>query len=297
VLRELHGQRDGEGERLVVSLSNAVPYSAYFNEPLGVLHIRFERTEPATGTTLEGDLFRYATVVGDRSATELRIGLDADAQYSLHAVPNGNGYQLAVNLFRKSESRQPLPSWRVVLDPGLPAGGDPALPLARAVAQELRERGLEVHLSRADASVPTLPGRAASGNGADLFLSFSISPAGNEDYSLYYLGEAQSRELLERAIRLNAADALPDTSDRLRRQILLGLVPDLVAGRRLADELQGQLYSRPEWQGGGVHEAPLRVLAGAGGRGVLLELTAAAAADPGLPALLATGIQNALRGR
>jgi N-acetylmuramoyl-L-alanine amidase len=165
------------------------------------------------------------------------------------------------------------------------------------VAAELAQQGIAGVRRRPGCPTVPLPPRAASGSGADLFLSLSISDSGGEGYSLYHLGDARSSELLEQAIRLNAEAALPDASDQVRRQVLLGLVPDLASGRRLAEELQASLNARSGWPAGGIREAPLRILAGAGGRGVLLELSAAGAAAPDLPALLAAGIQNALRRR
>jgi N-acetylmuramoyl-L-alanine amidase len=300
VLQELASHREAGSERIVVSLSSAVPYTVYFNEPLSTLQIPFDRTENATRTTLEGSLFRHASVTGDRGAAELRILLEGDIRYTLHSVPQGSGYQLVVQLSERREvPAHAVSPWRVVLDPGpAPAAGqaDQGLVLAEMVARELEREGLDVQLTRSADLTPTLAGRTASGGGADLFLSLSVNEKAAEQYALYFLGDAQGSELLEQAIRLNAEAALPDTSEQVRRQVLLGLIPDLAAGRRLADALQGELYSRADWQGA-VREAPLRVLVGAGGRGVLLELNGAAAADPGLPALLAAGIRNALRGR
>jgi N-acetylmuramoyl-L-alanine amidase len=298
VLRELDSERDGLSERLIVSLSSAVPYSVYFNEPLSVLQVRFERTESAVGAVSGSERFRHASVVADRAAAELRIVLEADTQYTVHTVPMGPGYQLVVNLTRRTEAAaQAMSPWRVVLDPGpVLAGSDPGLLLASSVAAELAQQGIAVVLSRTGSLTLPLAARAASGSGADLFLSLSISESG-EGYSLYHLGDARSSELLEQAIRLNAEAALPDASDQVRRQVLLGLVPDLASGRRLAEELQASLNARSGWPAGGIREAPLRILAGAGGRGVLLELSAAGAAAPDLPALLAAGIQNALRRR
>lgn len=302
-LQDVTSRRDGNSERISVSLSAAVPYSVFLNEPLNTLHIRFERTESSVRPLLEGAFYRQASVVNERGGTELRIALEPATQYSVFAVQQGRGYQLVVHLTElsagsASSAPSPVASWRVVLDPGTPQSeSDPALELLTAVAAELERQGMDVHLLRSDAVMPSLAGRSAGGSGADLFLSVSVTGDAAGSYALYYLGDAQGGELLEQSIRLNAETALPGTTDQLRRQVLLGLVPDLQAGQRLAESLQRTLHAQSALQGGDVRAAPLQVLAGAGGRGVLLELAAVDAADPALPALLALGISSALRGQ
>jgi N-acetylmuramoyl-L-alanine amidase len=183
-------------------------------------------------------------------------------------------------------------------DGGLAFGLDHEADLTRAfvdaVAQALVGSGIEVVRTRPSAVPVALDDRAAAGAGADAFVSIHAAPLPVGQARAYVLDDAGAASTLEMAVRRNAEVALqsPQT-DALRRALLVRLVPDLEAGRRIAEAVRrglgdvGIVLGAPEG-------APLAVLAGAGGRGVLLELSAEDLRDPSLPLTVAAALAEAL---
>lgn len=177
-----------------------------------------------------------------------------------------------------------------------PAGSESSLTMAAAerLAGALRQRGFEVALTRdGDFSVPVAT-RSSAGIGADLFLSLHAAPLSPGTYNAYFLGEASDVASLETAIRQNASEAAADETDRLRRELLLGLVPDLAAGREYADGLGARLFTLGDYRAGEVAAAPLQVLGGAAGRGVLFEFAPEDLASAELPLHLAEAVADLL---
>src|SRR5690606_17530669 len=130
-----------------------------------------------------------------------------------------------------------------------------------------------------DYTVP-VAARSGAGIGADLFLSLHAADVPQGTYNAYYLGDAADVDRLNMAIRENAAAAVSGDldlggTDRLRRELLLGLVADLEAGRSFAEGLGSRLFTLADYRAGQVGSAPLQVLGGAAGRGVLLEFAPA----------------------
>jgi N-acetylmuramoyl-L-alanine amidase len=283
---DLLARRRGSSERLIVTLNANVPYSVYYNEPLDALELQFDRTESGGVRAVEnGRYFRRAAILEQRGNAALRISLEDGVGYSFYTVPDGRGYQLVVDLFEraaKSEEAAPAPP-RVVInaahggdDTGVRVAGRPeslrALELSLQLAAALEQRGLAVQLTRdQDHNIP-LPSRSASGVGADLFLALHIHPAPGGEVAIYYLSEADGVASLDLAIRQNAEAELAGTTDELRRRLLLNLIPDVDVGRRYALGLQGGLFARGGFRVADPTAAPLAVLAGAAGRGLLLEL-------------------------
>jgi hypothetical protein len=114
-------------------------------------------------------------------------------------------------------------------------------------------------------------------------------PAGH--LRVFVLGDAGDLEVLDRAIRSNAELALDEGStDVLRRRLLLQLVPDVAFGQRWGSALVAAARAAG-WMVEGATEAPLALLAGAGGRGVLLELSGEDLRDP----RVAEGLAEMLR--
>ncbi|MDF1524249.1 MAG: hypothetical protein P1P87_15715 [Trueperaceae bacterium] len=95
-------------------------------------------------------------------------------------------------------------------------------------------------------------------------------------------------------MRRNAESALASpATDAVRRALLLRLVADVDAGWRLAGALRTALGAAGLTLDP-VEGAPLAVLEGAAGRGVLLELSPIDLADPSLPRSLAAALVAAL---
>lgn len=292
-------------ERLELHVSAPVRYSTYYNEPVQTLQVHFERTDLEVRVPpVEGERFIVANATSAGGGTDVRVQLADGATYDVYQLPDGRGFRVVIALGAAGEN--PLAGGlRVVIDPGHggqdvgivgPEGSESSLTLAAAqrLASALRQRGFEVALTRdGDYSVP-LATRSAAGIGADLFLSLHAAdlPAGT--FNAYYLGEAADVASLEMAIRRNPAGAAAQETDRLRRELLLGLVPDLGAGREYAEGIGAGLFTRGDYRSGEVAPAPLQVLGGAAGRGVLVEFAPADLASEELPLRLAESIADLL---
>ena len=292
-------------ERIELQVSAPVRYSAFFNEPVDTLQVHFERTDVEVRLPpVEGDRFIVANAVGAGGGADVRVQLSEGATYDLYQVPDGRGFRLVIVLGTAGES--PLAAGlRVVIDAGHggqdtglvgAAGSESSLTLtaAQRLATALRQRGFDVTLTRdGDFSVP-VASRSSAGIGADLFVSLHAADLQDGTFNAYYLGEAADVDSLAMAIRRNAAGAAADEIDRLRRELLLGLVPDLAAGREYAEGIGARLFTLGDYRAGEVAAAPLQVLGGAAGRGVLLEFSPADLASDALPSYLAEAVADLL---
>lgn len=297
-----HG--DGRSERLELSVSAPVRYSTYYNEPLGTLHVHFERTDIEVRLPpVEGEAFTIAAASAANGEAEVRIQLAGETRYEVYAVPDGRGFRLNVAFSEGGAAEQQ--QVRVVLDPGhggtdtglVTAGFGAesvlALSFAESLASALRARGVTVEFTRDSDLEVGVDLRSRAGVGADLFVSLHVADLPLGVFRAYYLGDAGNVASLEMAVRENAAAELRSgVTDELRRQVLLGLVPDLDVGRRAAEGLAGRLFSIAGYRADLVTGAPLQVLGGAAGRGLLLEFAAADMAGSGLPERLAEAIDQ-----
>lgn len=302
------GVGEGRGERIELSVSAPVRFTSFFNEPLSTLHVYFERTDIEVRLPpAEGTYFTFASASASGGSAEVRIQLQEGIDYDLYAVPEGRGFRLNVLLSPQGVKRS---SGHVVLDAGhggddlgfsSPAFGAEAtltLDFVTRLANALTERGITATLTRdSDLNVPVAE-RSRLGVGADLFVSFHVAELALGEFRAYYLEDAQSVEGLNMAIRENAAGALrgggAEPTDAFRRQLLLGLVPDLDVGRRGAEAIAGRLFQLAGYRAASVAGAPLQVLGGAAGRGILLEFSAADLAASGLPERMAEAIDQLL---
>lgn len=292
-------------ERIELQVSAPVRYSTYFNAPVQALQLHFERTDIEVRLPpLEGDRFIVATAAAAGGGADVRVQLVDGASYEVYQVPEGRGFRLVIALGAAGEN--PLAAGvRIVIDAGhggqdtglvTAQGSESSLALAAAqrLAAALRQRGFEVTLTRdGDFTVP-IDTRSAAGIGADVYLSLHAAdlPAGM--FNAYYLGEAADVESLEMAIRRNAAGAAARETDRLRRELLLGLIPDLDVGRQSAEGIAAGLFTLGDYRAGEVAPAPLQVLGGAAGRGVLVEFSPADLASEQLPLHLAQALADLL---
>jgi N-acetylmuramoyl-L-alanine amidase len=286
-VRDLAWQRHSAADRLVVSLSANVPYALYYNEPVNALELRFDRSDLGSVDALEdGRFFRRAAPITSRGVAELRVSLEEEVGYSVFTVPDGRGYRLVIDLFREETQEEPQVALPLVVidaahggeDGGMSVAGTQesrlTLDFSRRLAAELERRGLRVELTRSEEHDMPLATRSGMGVGADLFLSFHDHSDAETPIGVYYLAEADGAANLDLAIRQNAEMELQGTTDALRRRLLLNLVPNVEVGRRYALAMQGELFARASFRVGDPQSAPLAVLAGAAGRGLLLELPA-----------------------
>jgi len=193
----------------------------------------------------------------------------------------------------------------IVIDPGH-GGQDPGInfpgygseaSLTLAFSQQLQKllqgRGFDVTLTRTGDYSVDASTRSRDGIGADLFVSIhgAVLPPGQ--FNAYYLSDASSVDSLTMAIRQNAQSAVQSQDvSALRRRILLGLVPQIDVGRSFADGLGTQLFQNGGYRAAVTTGAPLYVLGGAAGRGVLLEFSPQDLASDTLPAALAGALAN-----
>ncbi|CAN5828565.1 hypothetical protein BH24DEI2_BH24DEI2_16340 [soil metagenome] len=297
-------------ERLVLDFAGLTPYDSYFNAALGTLQLRFERADATSAQTLSGEFFSTATATPNRGYLDFRVTAQPGYRVESYTTPRAGGFSVVVDLVPDTAAAAGPTSARalplIVLDPGhggadagLRFGNDDekdlTLQFAERVAAALASRDVEVRLTRRDDSGQPVQTRSQAGVGASLFVSVHAAdlPAGR--YNVYYLGDVDPTTPADAVVRANAADALsgPDT-DALRRRILLKLVPDLALGERYARTLATDLGGAER-----LAAAPLAVLSGAAGRGVLLELSPtdlAAGTGADLAAALADALVAALRG-
>ncbi len=297
---------EGGTERLELSISAPVRYSTFFNEPLSTLHIYLDRTDIEVRLPpVEGGAFPFAVASSSNGATEVRMQLNDGVDYEVYAVPDARGFRLNVAFFPQGRTAQQLA--HIVLDAGhggadtglvspvFGAESNLTLAFAERLAAALRARGMTVSLTRDSDSEVQVEQRSRLGIGADLFVSLHAADLALGEFRVYYLGDAANVTSLEMAVRENAANELRTAAvDELRRRILLGLITDLDVGRRAAEGLAGRLFTVAGYRADAVQGAPLQVLGGAAGRGVLLEFSAPDLASDGLPERLADALAQLL---
>ncbi len=298
-------RRSGQ-ERLVLRASAPARVTTFFAEGAQTLQLRFERALAPQASAFEGVGFVRADVIPSRGGVDVRVQLAPDTGYSVHEVPDGAGFAVVIGFGPARAAPVAVVSPqaeapRIVLDPAAPSAGagdaDLTAALAAILEASLRRSGYEVERTRsAGATMPPLHERAAAGVGASLFVSIQSAgdlPRGR--LRVHYLGEASDLPALEDAIRFNAETSLrrPET-DGVRRQILLELVVDLDVGRRYAEALADEVLQYGGYQVDGPHGAPLAVLTGAGGRGLLIEVGADDLRDPSFGPMLAATLATVL---
>lgn len=301
-------ERSGGGERLRITLSAPVGVSPFFNEPTSTLQLRIDRSSLARAQTLNGSRIGRADLIPGAGFVDVRVAVPAGSDYQLYSVPGTNGsFDLFVALVDGAAASPGPARASIVLDAGhggsdrgaqFAAFGDESdltFAFVQALGDAIEALGFEVVHTRDAAAAPPLEARLSLGVGADLFVSVHAAelPAGS--YNIYHLDDAGDAGALALAVRSNAETALAATvTDELRREILLGLVPDLELGRRFADSLERQLLQLAGFQVAEATGAPLYVLSGAAGHGLFLEFAPADLADDRFASLLAGALVTVL---
>lgn len=297
---------DGPEERLVFTLDAPARLVTFEHQGTGVLELRFERADPLAIAALEGRGFVWATLEAVRGTAQARVQLAPGVTPQVWTLPAGAGMEVVV-AFGARPSPTPtvaMGGTRWVVDAGhviaagaasLPATaeGDLTRAFADLLAAGLAGTGIQVDRTRPGPAPVPLTERSALGVGADGFVSIHLGDLARGRARIYLLDDAGSSESLDRAVRWNAETALarPDT-DGVRRAVLLRLMPDLDVGRAWAQALAGRLTAAG-WSVDTPTGAPLAVLAGAAGRGLLLELSSDDLRDPAAAATLARALVEA----
>ena len=282
---------EGTYDRLTLTINNGVPFDSFYNETLRTLQLRFDRTDLQTDTSaLSGRFFSNARVSGALGYVDVRLTLQDGYTYEVFTSPKARGYDLVVDIIPTSSNATLTNSFTrsrsVIIDPGhggsdtgltfdgYPAESTLTLEFATQLVDALQTRGISASLTRTSNTQLSVSERSQLGTGAGLFISVHAGDLSSGEYNLFYLGEAFSSAELDMAIRINAETATqsPDTN-ALRRELLLGLVPDVSLGQQYARQLSDELLQTGGYQQNTSDAAPLSVLLGAAGRGLLIEFS------------------------
>ena len=302
-LTALTTEGSGAGQRLVLHVSAPVGTSRFYNAPVSTLQLHFDRTDVASGVSgIEGSAFVRADASASGSGADVRIQLAPNTTYQVYSLPDGSGFRMIVAFSPKGATAATVAP-HIVIDPGhggedpginFPGYGSEAsltLAFSEALQKALQARGFDVTLTRTGDYTVDAATRSRDGVGADLFVSIhgAVLPAGQ--FHAYYLSDAANIDELDAAIRKNAQSAVQSQNvSALRRKILLGLVPQLDVGRSFAEGLSSQLFQNGGYRSSDTSGAPLYVLGGAAGRGVLLEFSPQDLASTSLPTDLASAL-------
>lgn len=308
-LLDVELRRTGDIETLRIDLDAPVRIQRFDDAALGRTELLLARARVATARSLVGEWMQRVDVIPEGSGVRIRIDAP-NADLEVIALPDGQGTDLRIRARARAEGSD-RPSQndeapRVALDPAFepvpPEWRDAVLSLSQAVAEGLSAQGIAVDLTRTTAAPVTAERRLAAASTADLLVVVQVGDLAAGEVRLWVLGEAGEEAALEMAIRRNAATSLarPEASseptDALRRELLLGLVPDLDVGRRTADALATALFQLGGFRAGSVGEAPLTALAPAAGRGVLIEVSTEDLAQGTLLEALVGAIASVARG-
>lgn len=297
-------------ERIVLSFSAPVSLEQR-DDPAGGTVYSFGRVRVEDEESFSGRYFSAARLDNRTGTATLWLEPRPGSRTESFASQD-DGFQWIIDIF-PGAAELPAERPHIVLDPGhggtdngfiFPGRGresDLTLALARDLADRLRADGYRVTLTRdSDIALP-LAERSDLAIGADLFVSLHGAPLPAGSFNLYYLGDAPQLASLDMAVRQNAASAVRTPSsaedpstDALRRRILLGLVPDVARGELLARDLSAELAQQANYRAAERLAAPLYILGGAAGRGLLLELSPDNFADRDLAATLAAALGHVI---
>ena len=297
----------GDVETLRVDLDAPVSWTRFDDPALGRTELVLRRAAAGQARTLRGERMERVDLIPEPDGVRIRIDAPGTV-IDVIALADGDATDLRIRATPAPERSDADPRSQagplVALDPAQ----DDAPPevraslqaLALAVAERLRDGGAEATLTREGPSPVSQERRLQVAAGADLFVAIRLADLPPGEIRLWVLGEASGSGALDMAIRRNAAAALSsagsDPTDALRREVLLGLVPDLEVGRRAGRAVASALFQLGGYRAGGVGEAPLAALGAAAGRGVLIEIGADDLASPELPAALAAALGSAAAG-
>lgn len=272
-------------EQVILTLSAPVPFSSHHNSALKTLQFSLDRTDPARLPPVTGSLFSEAWLQHGSAQPELRIMLADGVDWQVSSSAHGSGWQLQVSLAARDdlsgpEQAAPVPagSRTVLLDP---AADRSLIDLALGVAGVLRTQGIEVLLTREDASAAA--GNLLAADAADLYLQLDQSA---DQFAIHWLADANDSAALQRASTLSQADR--PALDRLRRQLLLGSYGGNARGAEQASMIAAALEITV------ASGLPLQQLAQSSGHGILLLVPPELLTDPALADRVATALHSVL---
>ena len=263
-------------ERFVLRLSAPVAVEERFEPSLNAVRFRFKRTDLASKQSFSGERFSDAVLLPGESDTDFMLTLGQGSAYEMYTVPKGALTEVVIDIFSLEDvedaqavDAEPSEVRWVVID-----SGDTTSAAAERLEDALMRRGLAVLTH--EESTSALATRMKVGIGASLFVSLEEAPLQAGQVRLYYLGGNGAG--LDAVIRQNAAEVAANTSNTeadtetltLPQRVLRDLAPDLAQGELYARTLSERLTAAG-WRVE-VEAAPLYLLSGAAGRGMMLEL-------------------------
>ncbi len=292
---------DGTLESLRLRLDAPVSWTRFDDEDVGRSELLLRRARLSQARTLRGERMTRVDLIPEDDGVRVRIEAPGSV-LEVIALADGDATDLRVRARARDEGAGDEAAEtaddgpRIALDPS-PGGDASVLALARAVAERLRADGAETELTHDGPAPVTAERRLAVAAGAELFVTLAPADLPAGEVRIWVLGEAGEAAALELAVRRNAAAALAAGEvDALRRELLLGLVPDLEVGRRAGRAIASALFQLGGYRAGEVGEAPLTGLAPAAGRGVLIEIGRGDLGSPELPEVLAAALRSAAGG-
>ena len=286
----------GRYERFVLRMSAPVAIEERFEPSLNTVRFRFERTDVAQKQNFGGERFSDAVLLPGDGYTDFTLTLARGSAYEMYTVPKGAGTEVVVDIFSEEEveAEEEEVAPQVVLDS---SPGDAATTAAERLRNALLERGLDARLTRSGGVSTPLGARTAAGIGAPLFVSIGDAPLEAGQFNLYYLADdvANSGTGLDAVIRQSAAEAsrASPREPTAPQRTLQRLAPDLSQGERYADAL-GERLQAEGWRAAQTGGAPLYLLSGAAGRGLMLELSPADLASDAMTDTLADALRALL---
>jgi len=278
--------QDPQNDRIVIHLSQIVPHEVFFNSAVDTITIRFQRTDLSKAQSFKGRGFSRANLIPGTGFTELQVQIEPSYTHRIFELPRKTGTSFIMDILPASTEQleSDVEAQRIVIDPG--HGGeevgelflefgwerDLVLDFSHLLAETLSKLGFAVELTRTSDRNPEIATRSGQGFGANLFVSIHAGDHPRGQYSIFYLEEAEGIEGLDYAVRENAGQDVSETAtNELRRKVLLNVIPNLDMGRRFAFALNDIMFQKSGYVSNTPRAAPLTVLAGAGGRGLLLE--------------------------
>ena len=302
VLEDARLESAGETETLRLRFDAPTSWTRFEDEASGRTELLLRRAELERARTLRGERMTRVDLVPEDGGVRVRIDAPG-SDVEVIALADGWTTDLRIRARPVAEAgveEEVEPRVRVAIDPGVggeAAEGEALLALARAVRERLSAADVPVELTRQGPGAVTAERRLAVAAGAELFVALRVADLPAGEVRIWVLGDAGDEDALEMAVRRNAAAALEAGAvDDLRRELLLGLVPDLEVGRRAGRAIASALFQLGGYRAGGVEEAPLTDLEPAAGRGVLIELGRSDLSAPDLPEVLAAALASAASG-
>lgn len=286
-----------EGNTLLVTLPHmgATPFTQNFPNDPNIDNVRYALLDDKVALVVTtryalqaaGSGYSFALLEADETGNE-RFYVDFSPSLAGTAVKSAQGLQLQ----DMSSAKMPSAQQKVVLiDPGH-GGKDGGTASSWAVEKEvvlsislkvkayLEAYGIQVQMTRADDSYPTLEERAnAATTDINLFVSIhaNAGPSSASGIETWIFGEPLNEELLAQAIRENGSGAEGQARTQEALSVAQGITGDILKetqlaySKDLADIVQGKMVAASGAKNRGVRQNSFYVLRKALSPAILIE--------------------------